>query len=277
MDSPHVFIRDSLPGLRRPPTARVRDRSLPLAILGLALAAVPPIGRALAAQVTELRTAALLPPDAVVGAVVLGAGLLTALWYAATGIGLILAALIRRDLGVARWGAPLARRLALGAGLGLLAITPAHAEAPDDLSWGTVATLDAADLAADLTGDGAPVPPLAVATPAPAFAAVAASVAASVPASVPAAPPATGASVPAAPPAAAADPVVEPAAGHPATHVVAAGECLWEIVEDHLAEPTDARIAQGVADWVAANPALAENPDLIHPGDVLTVPDGARS
>lgn len=80
--------------------------------------------------------------------------------------------------------------------------------------------------------------------------------------------------------AAAAAPVTTPhvpaPASEPATHTVRAGECLWRIAAAERQGASDAAVAARVRAWVAANPRLAANPDLIHPGDVLVVPDVAR-
>lgn len=229
MHTTHVFIRDVLPGSRPPAaTGAAVARSLPWAVTVLATGAVLPIAGALTTQVGVLRAAAVLQPDAVVGAGVLAVGLVVTLWYALTGAALLLSHLLRRELGVARWGAPFARRLALGAGLGLLAVSPAQAEAPDDLSWGAPAVWSTVDVAAEPVRTAPSTPPREDA------------------------------------------PLTEGA-----THVVVAGECLWEIAEREFTSPSDGAVAERVAEWIGANPGLAANPDLIHPGDVLVVPDGA--
>lgn len=56
-------------------------------------------------------------------------------------------------------------------------------------------------------------------------------------------------------------------------HVVLRGQTLWSIAAAHLPQdaPTE-DVANAVRSWIAANPGLRDNPDLIHPGDVLTVP-----
>jgi hypothetical protein len=81
------------------------------------------------------------------------------------------------------------------------------------------------------------------------------------------------ASAPAAPP----DwPTASPRA---AQHTVVPGECLWLIAEDQLRDlgrdPTDAEVERAVDRWWAANrDVLGPDPDLIHPGQVLTPPTG---
>lgn len=224
MATPYVFIRDVLPQRHQPTVTH--NHSLPLALLSLSLCATVPLAHALQQQVTEMRSAAVPPLDAAVGAAVLAAGLLVALWYAATGIGLLLSLVLRRELGVAQWGAPFVRRLAAGASLGLLAITPAHADTPDDMSWGTVVALDPAELTSPNPRSEAALPIAATATV--------------------------------------------------ATHVVEPGESLWRIAQAELREPTDRAVAARVLEWLAANPELRANPDLIHPGDELVTPDGAE-
>ncbi|MGM0385635.1 MAG: hypothetical protein ACQERF_06620, partial [Actinomycetota bacterium] len=105
MDTPHVFIRDVLPAPeRRQAVSTPHRRSLPATILVVSLAAILPITTTLRTQLTELGSAPLVSPDAVVAAGVLALGLLAALWYALTGLLLLLTHLLRRDLGVSRWG-----------------------------------------------------------------------------------------------------------------------------------------------------------------------------
>jgi len=223
--------------------------------LGLATAAVAGgAARLMAGQLHThwLRLAgSALPPDAVVGVAVLLVGLAAAIWYLATAVAALAGVLLRRDLGVTRWGAPLARRLAVGASLGMLLVVPAQADTPDDVSW------------------GAPSSPVVVVT-APVAAVAQAAVA---PAQVVA--PEQVATVPEA-----VQPRAEPAAATPApdgvTHVVTAGECLWRIAAKDLAARDNAAIAARVHDYVRANPQLAANPDLIHPGDILSIPQETR-
>ena len=104
------------------------------------------------------------------------------------------------------------------------------------------------------------------------------------PPAVPAAPAAAG--LPAAP--AAIPPLAQAPAGLPAwafmlaeesVYVVQPGDCLWTIASTELPGASDSALATRVAEYVSANPSLAANPDLIHPGDLLTLPspEGALS
>ncbi len=81
--------------------------------------------------------------DGVVAFAVVVLGGLLALWYALTGLALVLAALTRRGLGIARWGAPIARRLAVGAAVTAIGVgsvpaiaLPDSPELPEDLTLG---------------------------------------------------------------------------------------------------------------------------------------------
>lgn len=60
-------------------------------------------------------------------------------------------------------------------------------------------------------------------------------------------------------------------------HVVVPGDCLWLIARDHLdrtgAPPADAVTARAVEDWWSVNAeVIGPDPDLIHPGQVLSAP-----
>ena len=61
------------------------------------------------------------------------------------------------------------------------------------------------------------------------------------------------------------------------TVLVAAGDTLWAITARHLpADATDAQIAAAWPRWYEANrSAIGADPDVIRPGQVLTVPVGA--
>ncbi len=65
----------------------------------------------------------------------------------------------------------------------------------------------------------------------------------------------------------------------PDTVVVSRGDCLWSIAAAHL--PTgssEAEIAAAWPRWYAANrETIGADPDLILPGQRLTIPDGATS
>jgi nucleoid-associated protein YgaU len=65
----------------------------------------------------------------------------------------------------------------------------------------------------------------------------------------------------------------------PATYVVAAGDCLWDIARRHLpAGASDTQVAAAWPRWWAANrAAIGADPDLIHPGTRLVVPPRFRS
>lgn len=78
-------------------------------------------------------------------------------------------------------------------------------------------------------------------------------------------------------PSAATGPTTVPAPGPPATVTVAPGDCLWSIAADHLPDgATDAEIAATWPRWYAANrDVVGPDPDLIHPGQVLTAPAAA--
>ena len=62
-----------------------------------------------------------------------------------------------------------------------------------------------------------------------------------------------------------------------ATIVVAPGDTLWSIAARHLpAGATDAQIAAVWPRWYEANsPVIGADPDVIRPGQVLTVPAAA--
>lgn len=62
------------------------------------------------------------------------------------------------------------------------------------------------------------------------------------------------------------------ASGSSTTHTVEPGESLWRIAAAERPHPTDRWIADRVHAYIAVNPHLAANPDLIHPGDTLAVP-----
>lgn len=53
-------------------------------------------------------------------------------------------------------------------------------------------------------------------------------------------------------------------------HVVAPGECLWQIAQSYHPDASDAQIATFVAGLQAANPAITD-PNLIYPGQLLTL------
>lgn len=246
MTSPIILRRD----LTRPtsPPVTARPHAVPLAAAALVVSTA--LTAVLGVQAAHQARTALdsLRPDSVVATVILGAGTLAALWYAATGLGLLVATVGRRDLGVARWGAPVLRRVAIGTALTIMCVGPAQAAPPDDVAWGSSHAAPVAEVSA-------PAPAGRVTTPD-------ATPTAGVSATAAAAPVTT--------------PHVPAPASEPATHTVRAGECLWRIAAAERQGASDAAVAARVRAWVAANPRLAANPDLIHPGDVLVVPDVAR-
>ncbi len=67
-----------------------------------------------------------------------------------------------------------------------------------------------------------------------------------------------------------------PAGAPSGAHVVAPGDCLWEIAEGRLAPGgpvRDAAVAAAVQQWWSANRAvIGPDPDLIRPGQVLQPP-----
>lgn len=71
------------------------------------------------------------------------------------------------------------------------------------------------------------------------------------------------------------EPQTRSAAG---TVVVQAGDCLWSLAQQHAGPTaTDREIARLTATWHAANrPTIGHDPDVLHPGQVLTVPDEVR-
>lgn len=209
-----IFVRSDL--RRPPPGAVAHPRSaLPAALAVSAGGSAAAVGllAALEAWATRLPVTQV---DDVVGFLVIAGGAAVALWYALTGVGACASLLLGRGLGVRTWGAPLARRLALGVGVGLIAVTPVQADAPDDMSW------------------GAPTTVAVVAAPQE---------------SRPAAPPPGG------------------------YRVVAPGDCLWDIAAEELGGgAAHSEVALRVRSWIGANPQLAADPDLIHPGETLAVP-----
>lgn len=65
--------------------------------------------------------------------------------------------------------------------------------------------------------------------------------------------------------------------GDPGGYVVQPGDCLWDLAERRLAQ-TGARvdaasIAAAVGAWWQANSSQIADPDLIFPGQILTIPD----
>ena len=65
-----------------------------------------------------------------------------------------------------------------------------------------------------------------------------------------------------------------PAAPPDPTVVVQAGDCLWDLARRHAPSATsDLEVARLTSAWHAANRAvIGPDPDVLHPGQVLTVP-----
>lgn len=57
------------------------------------------------------------------------------------------------------------------------------------------------------------------------------------------------------------------------SHIVSRGESVWRIAAAENPGASNAWIAARVAQYVAANPALVPNPDLIFPGQELAIPE----
>lgn len=168
----------------------------------------------------------------------------------------------------------------VGAGLGLLGPATLAGAAEPDLGW----TVTTAASASQASSEAQPVPtPSPSAAPAPTPAALhAATPVASPPAAVvvvDAAEP-TGAPavpVPQAVPSSAAVPSAAPPSTSPGPGdgavTVQPGDSLWSIASAHLGRPTDARVSAEWPRWYEANRAvIGEDPDLLHPGQVLLAP-----
>lgn len=178
--------------------------------------------------------------DDVVALSVLAVGALFACWYALTGLAVVLGIVTRQSLGVGRWGAPVARRLAIGLTFTLVGALPvaASTDVPDDLSLASLATPVA-------TLESAPPAALVVETP----------------------------------PSAALEVETPPRVPTPrredvstGQHVVRPGESLWAIASAELVRASNEQIATRVTEWIEANPEVAADPDFIHIGQVLNVP-----
>lgn len=203
--------------------------------------------------------------DAVAGVLAVGGSLIAA-WYALTAAAILLRAVARIDIKARTWGAPFIRTLTVGAGSLTMALsTPLSALADsstsvpyaesgtvmDDLSW------NHNDL--DLAWGG--VSTRAQVSTRPSIAeilAVHSNTRDGMPEEIP------DAEKP--PPLARSD-------THESTHIVRAGESLWEIAAAELPEAADDIIARRVSQYVDANPAVQRNPDLIFPDQIIAIPD----
>ena len=64
-----------------------------------------------------------------------------------------------------------------------------------------------------------------------------------------------------------------PQTSTPSTYTVKSGDTVWSIAARYLpATATDSDIARACLAWSAANPTTLENPNLIFPGQTLTIP-----
>ncbi|WP_315097585.1 LysM domain-containing protein [uncultured Cellulomonas sp.] len=212
--------------------------------------------------------------DTVVELGVTAIGLVVALWLACSAL-LATTCLVARAAGaswhvgerlVHRYAPQLVRRalaVAVGATLGLGAVTGASAAAPTPAPPTAAASVASDDGSVDLgwvvtEAPADPRPAPSVTTPA------APATAATPPPDVP---------VLTAAPAPAADQA--PTTG--STVVVAPGDSLWGIAARHLpAGATDAEVAAAWPRWYEANATvIGADPDVILPGQVLTVPVGS--
>ena len=262
-------------------TARSAASRLPLAAAALILACG---GSALLARgaLAAAANAAWWRPDDAVAAALMGLGALISAWYALTALALLASALSRVNLGVRTWGAPLLRTLGVGAGSITLALTaPTIANATELLpgtSLADPAWSSENELGMAWTGEpwgGASAPDLAREHSA-ADLLTAAPVHAGVVVGAPVTPVAVRSATDPEPeraPAPTPVQVTAEVAAPSSSHVVSPGECLWNIAAAENPGASNAWIAARVAQYVAANPVLAANPDLIFPGQVLAIPE----
>ncbi|MFI2753024.1 LysM peptidoglycan-binding domain-containing protein [Cellulomonas sp. P22] len=213
--------------------------------------------------------------DRAVLVAVLGAGTLLAAWLA---LSLLVATLcaVARTCGTAwgagervvqRWAPALVRRtltLALGASLGLGFTAAAQATSPDlQLGWAATGTSTSAPATTGTAPEAAPVD----------TASVHAAPTSTRPTGTPAGASSTGDGDAASVGTPASVPVSD------GQVVVAAGDSLWRIAARYLGPgASTADIAAAWPDWYAANAAvIGDDPGLLHPGQVLTLPATAST
>lgn len=218
------------------------------------------------------------PDDAVAfGVMVIGVVMLG--WYLATAVA-ALACLATRAAGrawiagerrLSGWGAPLARRLLITGGsaavVAVATLSPAAA-VPAPTGPVIAATSDVVTLADDLgwgadTGDEPDQAP----TDEPADEAT------SDDAETPNEDPSTTPAEPTPSSTSTTEPTSSTSSDE--SYTVLAGDSLWAITADHLPEgSSDASIAAAWPDWYEHNlDVIGDDPDVIHPGQVLTAPD----
>lgn len=231
--------------------------------------------------------------DAVTEVAVATAGALAATWLAAGALLAMVCIAVRTAGASWRAGERLVHRcapqivrkalvLAVGAGIGLGMATGASAVAPEPVSSASAAVepLDPDerdDLGWTVTARSTSTPataptPLATSTPTDAATTTTVAPTAAVPATAPAPPaPSSPVETTAADRPAAATAPAPAAAG---VVVVEPGDTLWSIAASHLpSAATDAEVAAAWPHWYRTNSAVVgPDPDLIRPGQVLTVP-----
>lgn len=236
--------------------------------------------------------------DLIVG-VLTGIGALVAAWYALSALVAAACALVQLcgatwragEAILRRHGAPgVARLVGAGAGAALaagLALTPAHADAPDpagepgiaeDLTWAA-----AADEGASGAGEATPPAPTPTPPPTPSAPSISPRPAepaeAAEPAELPAGSGATGSGATGSGPSTGtgAGTGTSTGTGDPGDdrYIVQPGDTLWAIAAAHLGpDADDAEIAAAWPRWYAANaPVIGSDPDLILPGTPLSEPD----
>lgn len=258
-----------------------------------AVAATSGLGAAaLTLSVQRLLASGITSPDDAVAIAVQAVGVLVLGWYLLTATGALVCLALRAagtvwsgaELGVARLGAPLARRLLVtgtGAVVAAAAVMapataapiepspePTSSEVGDDLGWGSDDEPASPEPDASPSVDAEPTPEATTAPPAE-----------SPTTEQPTESPTTDPAEPSEPtaPQPPSGPGTVPASGpdDEGSYTVAVGDSLWEIAADHLPEGADAGdIAVAWPAWFEANrDVIGSDPDVIHPGQVLTAPD----